>query len=108
MADLKIWDSEIHKYYTGVENDRIKENFKKLNELGVTIIARTPVIGNLNQGIDKISEFLKGISGVKQYELLPYHPLGTVKSEALLKKQERFEIPDNEYMKELDKYVFIR
>ncbi len=108
MADLKIWDGDIHKKHTGVDNLEIKENFKKLNELGVPIIARTPVICEIEQGIDKISEFLSGLSNVKQYELLPYHPLGTVKSKALLKGQERFSIPSKEYMKELLKYVFIR
>ena len=108
MADLKIWDSKLHKKYTGVDNEKIKENFRKLNELGVPIIARTPVIPETEQGIDKISEFLKGLKNVRQYELLPYHPLGKVKAAALGKKQAEFKIPDNEYMKELDKYVFIR
>lgn len=108
MADLKIWDNELHKKYTGVENIKIKENFKKLNEIGVPIIVRTPVISEIEQGIDKISEFLKGLSNVKEYELLPYHPLGTVKSKALLKEQTKFEIPDKKYMEEVLKYVFIR
>ena len=66
------------------------------------------MIVGIEQGIDKISGFLKGLSNVKQYELLPYHPLGTVKAQALLSEQKRFEIPDKEYMKELLKYVFIR
>ena len=30
MADLKIWNSEIHKQYTGVNNEVIKENFIKI------------------------------------------------------------------------------
>ena len=108
MADIKIWDCEIHRKYTGVDNLKILENFRKLNKIGVPIIARTPVIVGIEQGIDKISGFLKGLSNVKQYELLPYHPLGTVKAQALLSEQKRFEIPDKEYMKELLKYVFIR
>ena len=108
MADLKIWDSEIHKKYTGVGNEKIKENFVKVNSLKIPIIARTPVICEIDQGIDKISEFLKGLCNVKEYELLPYHPLGLVKSKALLKEQTRFEIPSKEYMKELLNYVFIR
>lgn len=108
MADLKIWDSETHKKYTGIDNLKIKENFKKADKLGVPIIMRTPVIPEIEQGIDKISEFSKSLLNVKQYELLPYHPLGTVKSEALLKEQTKFEIPSKEYMEELLKYVFIR
>ena len=98
MADLKIWDSDIHREYTGVPNEVIKENFRRLNEVGVPIIARTPVIPEVEQGIDKISAFLKTLDNVKQYELLPYHPLGVSKQAALGIKTERFTIPDKEYM----------
>ena len=108
MADLKIWDDETHKKFTGVSNKIIKENFIKLNKLGIPIIARTPVIPEINQGIDKISEFLKGLNNVSEYELLPYHSLGISKSKALGKEYREFEVPSREYMKELEKYVFIR
>ncbi len=108
MADLKIWNSEIHKKYTGAGNEKIKENFMRLNKLDIPIIARTPVIPGVNQDIEKISEFLKGLENVKKYELLPYHPLGISKSKALGKEYREFEVPSKEYMKELDKYVFIR
>ncbi len=107
MADLKIWDSDIHREYTGVPNEVIKENFRRLNEVGVPIIARTPVIPEVEQGIDKISAFLKTLDNVKQYELLPYHPLGVSKQAALGIKTERFTIPDKEYMNGLKaKYEF--
>ena len=51
MADLKIWDDGLHKKYTGVSNKVIIENFKKLNSLGVPIIARTPIVPETEQGI---------------------------------------------------------
>ena len=108
MADFKIWDSSLHKKYTGVDNDKIKEHFKMANQLGVPIIARTPVIPEINQEIEQISNFLKTLKNVKQYELLPYHPLGCSKREALGKKMDGFSIPSANYMKELEKYVFIR
>ncbi len=108
MADLKIWDSGIHKAYTGVGNEVIKENFKKLNGLNIPIIARTPVIPGVEQGIDEISEFLKGLSNVVRYELLPYHPLGISKAKALKRAVEEFNIPSAEYMEELKKYAYIR
>ena len=108
MADLKIWDEEEQKKYTGVSNKEIIENFKKLDSLGIPIIARTPVIPGIEQGIDKISEFLKGLENVIEYELLPYHPLGIGKAKALGKEFTEFEIPTAEYMKELRKYAFIR
>lgn len=108
MADLKIWDDVLHKEYTGVSNEVIIENFKKLDELGIPIIARTPVIPEIEQGIDKISQFLKGLENVKQYELLPYHPLGEAKRTAMGLEKTQFSVPSKEYMKELEQYVFIR
>ena len=44
----------------------------------------------------------------KQYELLPYHPLGNSKRKALGMDEDKFSIPSAEYMKEIEKYVFIR
>lgn len=108
MADLKIWDSEIHRKYTGVGNEKIKENFYALNKLGIPIIARTPVIAEINQEADKISGFLKGLENVKKYELLPYHPLGKAKRDALGIKRDEHSVPDKEYLKELEKYAYIR
>jgi len=108
MADLKIWDGDLHKQYTGVSNEKIKENFIKANVLDVPIIARTPVIPEIHQEIDKISQFLKGLENVIAYELLPYHPLGEDKRVALGQKTQKFTVPSKELMKELEKYVFIR
>ncbi len=108
LADLKIWDGELHQKYTGVSNKAIKENFKKLNTLSVNIIARTPVIPEIHQEIDKISQFLKGLENVIAYELLPYHPLGEDKRSALGQNMQKFTVPSKELMKELEKYVFIR
>lgn len=108
MADLKIWDSDLHKKYTGAGNEKIIENFENLNKLNIPIIARTPVIPEINQGIDKISAFLKTLSNVRKYELLPYHPLGNSKRKALGQKADGFSVPSKEYMKELEKYAYIR
>lgn len=108
MADLKIWDSNTHKKYTGVPNEVIKENFVRLNTLGIPIIARTPVIPEIEQGIDEISTFLRSLKNVVKYELLPYHPLGKAKAAALGIDYTNFTTPTNELMKELNKYAFIR
>ena len=108
MADLKIWDDDIHKEYTGVSNKTIIENFKKLNKLNKPIIARTPVIPEINQGIDKISEFLRTLQNVIKYELLPYHPLGNSKRIALGMEKDNFSVPKKEYMEKLHSYAFTR
>lgn len=108
MADLKIFDGDIHREYTGVSNQKIIENFKRLNQLGKPIIARTPVIPEINQGIDKISEFLKSLRNVKKYELLPYHPLGNSKRQALGIGKDGFSVPTKEYMDKLQSFAFTR
>ena len=108
MADLKIWDSALHKRYTGVPVEPIIESFRRLDKLGIPIIARTPVIPEIDQGIPEISEFLSGLRNVIQYELLPYHPLGESKRQALGLAPLEFSVPTKEYMKELSQYVFIR
>lgn len=108
MADFKIWDSDIHKEYTGVSNEKIKSNFCRLNDLGIPIIARTPIIPGINQETDKISEFLKTLTNVRQYELLPYHPMGNAKRAAMGMESDGFNVPDREYMKELEQYAFVR
>lgn len=108
MADLKIWDDEIHKKYTGVSNTVIKENFRRLNSLNIPIIARTPVICEIEQGVDKISGFMRELENVKKYELLPYHPLGNAKRAALGMRPDGFSAPKKERMQELRAYEFER
>lgn len=108
MADLKIWDNNLHKKYTGVDNTRIKEHFEMLDSLNIPIIMRTPVIEEINQEIDKISEFGKSLKNVIQYELLPYHPLGESKRIALGAQEKSFIVPSKAYMEEVGKYAFIR
>jgi pyruvate formate lyase activating enzyme len=108
MADLKIWDDGIHKQYTGVSNKKIIENFKRLNKLGVPIIARTPIIPEIKQGVGEISRFLFSLENVKKYEILPYHTIGNAKREALSVEFPNFTVPPKEYVEEMKKYVFIR
>ena len=108
MADLKIWDNNLHKQYTGVGNEQIKEHFKMLDSLDIPIIMRTPVIEEINQETDKISEFAKNLKNVIQYELLPYHPLGESKRIALGENEKSFNVPSREYMEEVEKYAIIR
>ena len=45
---------------------------------------------------------------MKQYELLPYHPLGNAKKKALGQTVVEFPVPTQEYKKELEKYAYIR
>ena len=108
MADLKIFDSSLHKLYTGVGNEKIKENFLRLDKLGIPIIARTPVMSGVNdsrENIEATRDFFLGLKNIVKYELLPYHPLGVTKAKALRKEYREFSAPDKTKMEELKKYA---
>lgn len=108
MADFKIFDDEKHKHFTGVSNKPIIEHFKMLNQLNKPFTVRTPVIPEINgqkQEIINIKNFLKTLKNVTDYQLLPYHPLGSLKAKALCLEKEVFEIPSQQLMEELNGYA---
>lgn len=80
LFDIKCMDSEKHKKFTGVNNEKIIENFTKMcTEFpNKPVIARTPIIPGFNDSekdIIEIIDFLNKFSNVS-YEFLPYHKLG--------------------------------
>ena len=86
LVDIKTMDDAAHRAATGVSNALVLENLKRLDALGRTLIVRTPVIVDFNDQLDQIeaiADFLATLHNVQQYDLLPYHPLGTGKYEAL-------------------------
>ncbi len=79
MCDLKVFDSDKHKYWTGAGNERIMDNLARLAKTGAEMIVRTPVIPGVNDNeyeIKNICGFLKKIGGNVRYELLKFHNLG--------------------------------
>lgn len=82
MVDIKSMDSAKHKEYTGVGNELILKNFKAIREAfpALPIRVRTPVIPGFNDSkmdIQNIVDFIEPHN--VDYELLPYHRLGTQK-----------------------------
>jgi hypothetical protein len=62
------------------------ENLRQLDSLGKPLMIRTPVMAGVNdrpEQIEAIADFLATLNHVQQYDLLPYHPLGTGKYDAL-------------------------
>ena len=86
LMDIKHLDSQKHKEYTAVGNERILENARRIAESGVELIVRTPVIPTFNdtaEEIKEISRFAASLPGVKEHHLLPYHRLGSDKYKGL-------------------------
>lgn len=86
LWDVKEIDPARHKEYTGVSNERILENLRKLSAAGAEIVLRCPVIPGLNdrkEHLAGIAALAEELSGVTRVDVEPYHPLGQSKSEAL-------------------------
>ena len=86
MCDLKIVDDEAHKKNTGVSNINILQNIRKLDELGVPVIVRTPLIPGVTDSKENIkaaAEYIGGMKNLVRYELLNFNPLGEGKYKGL-------------------------
>ncbi len=77
LYDLKLIDDELHRYYTGVSNERILDNFRTLADSGVPFCVRTPLIPGVTDteaNAENTAELLRAC-GVKGIELLPYNKM---------------------------------
>ena len=88
LYDLKIFDDEMHKKYTGVSNETILDNFKILAKGNKPFIARIPLIPTVTdteRNISEIAEFLAE-NGVNYAEVLPYNKMAGGKYKMVLKE----------------------
>lgn len=86
MMDIKVMDSERHRAFTGVRNERILENAKHLSETGVPMIVRTPIVPGVNDDEDSVAAvaaFVSELPGPTSYELLRFHAMATHKYDSL-------------------------
>ncbi len=90
LYDLKIFDKEKHKRFTGVDNEIILHNLKELSRTGAEINIRIPFIGGINtdiENLEKTAEFISQLDGKKkQINILPYHEIAVHKYKKLGKK----------------------
>jgi len=101
LFDLKHMDIERHKEFTGVDNERIKENAAIVCKSGAEVLFRIPLIGGVNSDEDNIretAEFIKSLGESNKVEILPYHRLGVGKYKMLGRDYsgKDFETPDEE------------
>lgn len=110
FIDLKHMDDMKHKMFTGVSNEKILSNIKRLNEVNDNVVVRVPLIVGVNADEDNIintAKFVKDNTIYPKIELLPYHSLGDEKYEALgIEKPSRdFKRPSVELVKELNQLI---
>ena len=101
LYDLKCFTPELHLEGTGVSNDFILENLRRLALfVPERILVRIPVIGGFNDNkteLLKMAAYLKTI-GIAQVELLPYHKMGEHKYRGLQMEYTEFQVPTPEAM----------
>ena len=87
LYDIKCINPERHKKFTGTDNSHIMSNLHYLMDRCADIIIRLPLIPECNDSdkdIAELSAFLKENIGRYRYaEIMPYHTLGTGKSEKI-------------------------
>ncbi len=78
LYDIKHMDSEIHKKYTGVGNERILSNLVELDRKGARISIRFPLIPTINdsnENIEKTAKFVSKLNCIESIDILPYHSM---------------------------------
>ncbi len=87
LFDLKHMDSLEHRKWTGIGNELILSNLRRLAASGAPIRVRMPLVPDVNTSEDNLrrtGEFLTQLEGaIQSLDLLPYHRLGRTKYEAL-------------------------
>ena len=76
LYDLKFMDETLHQEFCGVSNQPILENLRVLGTVHPRIWLRIPVVPGVNDGageVGRMVEFARGIPGLGQVNLLPYH-----------------------------------
>lgn len=90
LYDFKVFDTNIHKIWTGVDNDKIKANLIALADTGADINIRIPLITGVNDGelnIEQTARFVAALSGEKKkVNILPYHNIAQQKYKKLGKE----------------------
>jgi len=82
LYDLKTMDEEEHLKSTGVSNQLVLDNLKKLGKSAREIHVRIPLIPGFNDSLEnaqKTAQFIRNIPGINRINLLPYHRAGTQK-----------------------------
>ncbi len=88
LLDIKFFDPQAHKKYTGISNKIILDNAQKLSAAHMPLVLRFIYIPGINDGkdlMDRIAFAIK-LKNVKQIDILKYHKLGIGKYNKLGKK----------------------
>lgn len=83
--DLKHMDTGRHREFTGVGNELILDNARRISQSGKPIVMRIPLIPGYNdseESIKAMAGFVRRIK-VERVHIIPFHQLGSKKYERL-------------------------
>lgn len=85
ILDFKHYDSQTHKEFTGLGNERVKRNIREARSRAKPLLLRIPLVNGFNAGRDDIAGFA-GFLRNEMYsglsvELMKYHEFGKDKWE---------------------------
>lgn len=86
LLDIKLMDSARHREAIGAGNERILENVRKMDTLGIPIVPRVPVVTGVNdtpEDIAAIADFVATLQHARELVLLPFHRLAEGKYQSL-------------------------
>ena len=110
LLDLKFWDEESYRRYTGVGIAPALAMLDYLEEIGKPTRIRTVVIPGINDSTEMLASYLPHLRGkrcVTRYELLPFHTLGFFKYAELGVPNPLAQTPpmDRERLKTLQEFI---
>lgn len=112
LHDYKSSDSQQHRHWTGADNVRILDNYRRAytSYPDTPFIARIPVVTGVNDTLEHVRSVLACIepyANVVQLELLPYHRFGGSKYGFLgrIYELEDFEPPTAETLQRLQAVI---
>ncbi len=83
LCDIKHMNGQLHRQFTGVDNERILSNIRMLSTVAKEVYVRIPIIPGFNSGPDNVqqtAQFVQALKTVRRVDVLPYNRGGLEKA----------------------------
>ena len=84
--DLKLIDRDLHRRYTGCDNDRILRKLQIMSDSGKPFVVRVPLVPGVtdtDENLAAITQTIFGLPGLQAVDLLPYNKVAGAKYRAV-------------------------
>lgn len=108
--DIKLMDENLYHKYTGGHLDRVLANLSLLCERGAHVVMRLLFIPDIHlqpSVLERTRDLCRKYAKLEK-EVVPYHPLGNAKREALGLPKVFFREPDKEEREQFDRALGLR